>query len=296
MLADPRSESLVTNFAAQWLYLRNLAAITPDPRLFPDFDENLRQSMQRESELFFASVLREDQPAPALLKAPYTFLNERLARHYGIPHIYGSRFRRVDLTGHPSRGGLLSHASILTVTSYATRTSPVIRGKWILANILGTPPSAPPPAVPELKDAVRTPGAKSLSMRERVAEHRKNPACAGCHNLMDPIGFAFENYDAVGRWRSSDGGTPVDASGLLPDGTKFQNAAELKQALLLRPELFVSAFTEKLLVYALGRGIERYDAPAIRKIVRDAEKNQYRLSSLLLGIATSTPFTMRQSQ
>ena len=296
MLADPRSEALVTNFAAQWLYLRNLAAITPDPRLFPDFDENLRQSMQRETELFFASVLREDRPAPTLLKAPYTFLNERLARHYGIPHIYGSRFRRVDLSDQPSRGGLLSHASILTVTSYATRTSPVIRGKWILSNILGTPPSAPPPAVPELKEAVRTPGAKSLSMRERVAEHRKNPACAGCHNLMDPIGFAFENYDAVGRWRSTDGGTPVDASGLLPDGTKFQNAAELNQALLLRPELFVSALTEKLLIYALGRGIERYDAPAIRKIVRDAEKQQYRFSSLLLGIATSTPFTMRQSQ
>ena len=295
MLADPRSDALVNNFAAQWLYLRNLAATTPDPRLFPDFDDNLRQAMRRETELFFASVVREDRPAANLLRADYTFVNERLARHYGIPHVYGSRFRRVSLADQSARGGLLSQASILTVTSYSTRTSPVIRGKWILANILGTPPAPPPPAVPQLKEAAASPGSKSLSMRERVAEHRANPACAGCHNLMDPIGFAFENYDAVGRWRTSESGVPVDASGVMPDGTKFTNAADLQNALLRRPELFVSTLSEKLLIYALGRGVEPFDAPAIRQIVQQASAKDYRFSSLILGIVNSTPFIMRNS-
>jgi len=295
MLADSRSDALVNNFAGQWLYLRNLDATTPDPRLFPDFDENLRQAMRRETELFFASVVREDRPAANLLRADYTFVNERLARHYGIPHIYGSRFRRISLADQPARGGLLSHASILTVTSYSTRTSPVIRGKWILSNILGTPPAPPPPAVPQLKEAATSLGAKALSMRERVAEHRANPACAGCHNLMDPIGFAFENYDAVGRWRTSEGGVPVDASGVMPDGANFTNAADLQNALLRRPELFVSTLSEKLLIYALGRGLEPYDAPAIRQIVQRASAKDYRFSSLILGIVNSTPFTMRNS-
>jgi hypothetical protein len=295
MLADPRSDALVNNFAAQWLYLRNLDSTTPDPRIFPDFDDNLRQAMRRETELFVASIVREDRPASHLLRADYTFVNERLARHYGIPHVYGSRFRRVTLADQPARGGLLSQASILTVTSYSTRTSPVIRGKWILANILGTPPAPPPPAVPQLKEAAARPGVKALSMRERVAEHRANPACAGCHNLMDPIGFAFENYDAVGRWRTSENGVPVDASGVMPDGTKFAHAADLRNALLRRPELFVSTLTEKLLIYALGRGVEPYDAPAIRQIVHQAGARDYRFSSLILGIVNSTPFTMRNS-
>jgi hypothetical protein len=295
MLADPRSDALVNNFAGQWLYLRNLDSTTPDPRQFPDFDDNLRQAMRRETELFFASIVREDRPVSNLLRADYAFVNERLARHYGIPHVYGSRFRRVSLAGQPARGGLLSQASILTVTSYSTRTSPVIRGKWILANILGTPPAPPPPAVPQLKEAAAGPGAKSLSMRERVAEHRANPACAGCHNLMDPIGFAFENYDAVGRWRTTEGGVPVDASGVMPDGTKFTNAADLQNALLRRPELFTSTLAEKLLIYALGRGVEPYDAPAVRQIVQQAGTKDYRFSSLILGIVNSTPFTMRNS-
>ena len=218
-----------------------------------------------------------------------------LARHYGIPNVYGSRFRRVALGDQRVRGGLLSQASILTVTSYSTRTSPVIRGKWILSNILGTPPAPPPPAVPQLKEAGPTVAGKSVSMRERVAEHRANPACAGCHNLMDPVGFAFENYDAVGRWRTTDGGVPVDASGAMPDGGKFANADELRQAMLRRPELFVSTLTEKLLIYALGRGVEPFDAPAIRQIVRDAGRKDYRFSSLILGIVNSTPFAMRNS-
>ena len=295
MLADSRSEALVSNFAAQWLYLRNLASTTPDPRLFPDFDENLRAAMQKETELFFESILREDRNVLDLLRANYTFLNERLARHYGIPNVYGSRFRRVELADQRARGGLLSQASILTVTSYSTRTSPVIRGKWILSNILGTPPAPPPPAVPLLKDAGPAVAGKSLSMRERVAEHRANPACAGCHNLMDPVGFAFENYDAVGRWRSTDGGVPVDASGVMPDGSKFANADELRQAMLRRPELFASTLTEKLLIYALGRGVEPFDAPAVRQIVRDGGRKDFRFSSLILGIVNSTPFAMRNS-
>lgn len=293
MLADPRSEVLVTNFAAQWLYLRNLASANPDPRLFPDFDENLRQSFRRETELFFESIVREDRNVLDLLRAKYTFLNQRLAKHYGIPHIYGSHFRRVALAADSERGGLLSHGSILTVTSYATRTSPVIRGKWILTNILGTPPAPPPPEVPQLKENTGT--EKPLSMRERVAQHRANPVCAGCHNLMDPVGFALEKYDAIGRWRTAEGGAPVDASGTLPDGSKFDGAADLQQALLSRPELFVSTLSEKLLTYALGRGLEYYDAPAIRKIVRDASPNDYRFSSLVLGIVNSTPFQMRNS-
>jgi len=295
MLADPRAGALVSNFATQWLYLRNLAATTPDPRLFPDFDDNLRVAMQRETEFFFESILREDRNVLDLLRADYTFLNERLARHYGIPNVYGSRFRRVALGETGIRGGLLSQASILTVTSYSTRTSPVIRGKWILSNILGTPPNPPPPAVPQLKEAGARREGKFLTMRERVAEHRANPACAGCHNLMDPVGFAFENYDAVGRWRTADGGVPVDASGVMPDGSKFANAADLRQAMLRRPELFVSTLTEKLLIYALGRGVEPFDAPAVRQIVRDASRKDFRFSSLILGIVNSTPFAMRNS-
>lgn len=294
MLGDKRSEALVTNFAEQWLYLRNLASMTPDMRLFPDFDDNLRQAFRRETELLFETILRQDRSVLDLLNANYTFLNERLAKHYGIPNIYGSRFRRVEFGPDSGRGGLLRHGSILTVTSYATRTSPVIRGKWVLDNILGVPPPPPPPDVPALKENVNS--SKSLSIRERMAQHRENPACSGCHQLMDPVGFSLENFDAVGRWRTAEEGKPVDASGALPDGTKFDGVRGLQKALLSRPEMFATTLTEKLLTYALGRGVEHYDAPAIRRIVRDSQTKDFRFSSFIAGIASSTPFQMRRSQ
>jgi len=294
MMADPRSEALVTSFADQWLFLRNLAFTVPDPRVFPDFDDNLRQGFRRETELFFESIIKEDRSLLDMLSANYTFLNERLAKHYGIPGVYGSRFRRVTFDEDSVRGGLLSQGSILTVTSYATRTSPVLRGKWILTNIFGTPPPPPPPAVPELKEGKAR--GKVLSMRERLAEHRANPACASCHRLMDPLGFALENYDAVGRWRGGEEGMPIDASGSLPDGTTFEGAAGLREALMSRPDLFVTATTEKLLTYALGRALEHHDSPAVREIVRYAARNNFRFSSLISGIVNSTPFQMRRSR
>jgi len=293
LLADARSRTLVTNFASQWLHLRNLASITPDMRLFPDFDDNLRQALRQETELFVDSILREDRSALDLLSANYTFLNERLARHYGIPHVYGSRFRRVTLDGDSRRGGLLRQASILTVTSYATRTSPVLRGKWILDNILGVPPPPPLPDVPALKD--NTVDGK-LSVRKRLAEHRSNPTCAACHNLMDPVGLSLEKFDAIGRWRSAEEGTPIDSSGGLPDGSRFADVHGLEQALLRRPEIFVGTFAEKLLTYATGRGIEFYDAPAIREIVRNARSQDFRVSSIILGIVNGKPFQMRKSR
>ena len=294
MLADPRAQALVTNFAGQWLYLRNLAAVNPDPRMFPDFDDNLRQAFRRETELFFESIVQEDRNVLDLLRANYTFVNERLARHYGIPNVYGSRFRRVMLGKDSVRGGLLGQGSILTVTSYANRTSPVLRGKWILENIVGTPPPPPPPNVPPLKD--NNTGGKALSMRERMAQHRVNPACSGCHQLMDPAGLSMENFDAIGRWRTrTEAGTPVDSSGGLPGGATFEGAAGLRGALLSRPDLFVTTVTEKLLTYALGRGVEYYDAPAVRAIARDARSNDYRFSSLVLGIVKSGPFQMRRT-
>ena len=244
--------------------------------------------------MFFESIVHEDRSVLDLLRADYTFLNERLAKHYGIPNVYGSYFRRVQLGADSVRGGLLGQGSILAVTSYANRTSPVLRGKWILGNILGTPPPPPPPNVPPLKDN----GADGnlLTMRERMAQHRANPACAGCHQLMDPIGFSLENYDAVGRWRTRDGNAAIDASGNLPDGIKFDAAAGLKQALLSHSDLFTRTVTEKLLTYGLGRGVDYYDAAAVRKIVREARGNDYRFSSIILGIVNSTPFQMRRSQ
>jgi mono/diheme cytochrome c family protein len=290
MLADPRSSALVTNFAGQWLHLRNLASITPDMRLFPDFDDNLRQAFRRETELFVESILREDRSVRDLLRADYTFLNERLARHYGIPGVYGSRFRRVVPDDDVWRGGLLRQGSILTVTSYATRTSPVVRGKWILDNILGMPPPPPLPDVPALKDNTVD---GSLSGRRRLAEHRGHAVCASCHNVIDPPGLALEKYDAVGRRRLVEDGEPIDASGALPDGAAFDDVDGLEDALLERPELFVTALAEKLLTYALGRGIEYYDAPAVRRIVRDAGPQEYRWSSIILGVVNSRPFQMR---
>ena len=292
MLADPRSLSLVSNFASQWLHLRNLDSITPDGRLFPDFDDNLRQAMRRETELLFEEVLRDDRSVLDLLRTDHTFLNERLAKHYGIPNIYGPRFRRVALGPETPRGGLLRHASVLTVTSYATRTSPVIRGNWILGTLLGTAPPPPPPNVPALEDNAVS---ASLPVRERLAQHRANAACASCHDLMDPVGFALENFDALGRWRTLEEGKPVDASGGFPDGAKFTGVAGLEQALLNRPELFASTLTEKLLTFALGRGVESFDAPAVRQVVRDAKTDNHRFSAIVLGIVKSTPFTMRQS-
>ena len=294
MLADQRSDALVSNFAGQWLHLRNLSASMPDPRLFPDFDDNLRRAFRRETELFFDSIKKEDRSVLDLLRANYTFLNERLAKHYGIPNVYGSHFRRVTLPGDSPRAGLLGHASILTVTSYGDRTSPVLRGKWILENLLGLTPPPPPPDIPPLKD--KTSGGKVLTVRQRLAAHREDPACAGCHNLMDPIGLSTENFDAVGRWRTREEGHPIDASGGLPDGAGFTGIDGLRSALLARPELFVSTTTEKLLTYATGRGLEAHDASHVRAITRDARATGYRFSSLILGVVNSAPFQMRRAR
>ena len=293
MLADERAAALVENFAGQWLYLRNVPALSPDENRFPDFGEALRRAMERETELFVESVMREDRSVLELLTADYTFVNERLARHYDIPNVYGSHFRRVTLPD-ATRRGLLGHGSILAATAYPTRTSPVLRGKWVLENLLGTPPPLPPPDVPSLEET--TGAGRPLSMREAMEQHRANPVCASCHRLMDPPGFALEQFDAVGKYRRhNEANLPIDASGVLPDGTVFEGAAGLRDALLRRPDLFVTTLTEKLLTYALGRGVEHYDSPAIRAIVRDAERDDSRFSSIILGIVESVPFQMRRS-
>lgn len=294
MLADPRSRALVDNFGGQWLYLRNMNLVTPDPQAFPNFDSNLRSAMAREMTLFLDSQLRENRSVLDLLTADYTFVNERLARHYGIPHIYGNHFRRVPLTGTlDARRGLLGKASLLTVTSYAHRTSPVLRGKWLLENVLGTPPPAPPPEVPAL-DENDKPGVAPQSVRERLERHRASPACASCHRVMDPLGFALENFDGIGAWRDiGEAGTPIDASGILSDGTIVDGPAALRDAFATHGENFVITLTEKLLTYALGRGVESFDAPAIRQIVDEAAATQYRWSGLITGIVHSTPFQMR---
>ena len=275
MLADPRSAALVENFAGQWLYLRNMQLVMPDPKTFPEFDDNLRDAFRRETELFLVSQLREDRSVLELLEADYTFMNERLARHYGVPGIYGSHFRRVPLLS-TSRRGLLGHGSILTVTSYANRTSPVLRGKWLLENILGAPPS---------------------SVRERLELHRRNPVCASCHAQMDPLGFALENFDAVGKWRTTgDGGTLIDPSAVLPSGATISGPGELARVFVEQPDRFASTVVEKLLTYAIGRGVEYYDAPAVRAIVSAAAARDYRWSSLISGVVTSAPFQMRTSE
>jgi hypothetical protein len=292
MLADPRSKALVDNFFGQWLGLRSVPDATPDPNAFTEFDESLREAFEKETDLFLASMLREDHSVLELLSAKYTFVNERLARHYGIPNVYGSRFRRVTLTGE-ARLGLLGKGSILMLTSQPNRTSPVLRGKWVLENILGTPPPPPPPNVPPLAEGKDV---AYLTMRQRMEQHRANPACASCHKQMDSIGFAMENFDAVGEWRTTEAQTKIDASGVLPDGTKFQGTAELQNILLSRPELFVTTVTEKLLTYGLGRGLEYYDQPAIRSIMRDAAPSNYRWSVLVLGIVKSAPFQKRTSR
>jgi mono/diheme cytochrome c family protein len=293
MLDDPKSFAFVSNFAGQWLQIRNLATVRPDPIAFADFDESLRYSMQRETELFFDSIVRENRSLLDLLGANYTFLNERLAMHYGIPGVYGSQFRRVALSD-PNRGGLLGQGSLLTVTSPPNRTSVVQRGKWILDNLLGEPPPPPPADVPAL-DAT-TKGARKLTLREAMELHRANPGCAVCHRNIDPLGFALENYDGIGEWRSKDGESDIDASGKLPDGTQFDGPAALKRVLAIgRRDEFVSTVTEKLLTYGLGRGVEYYDIPAVRAIMRQTEANQYRFRDLILGVVISVPFQMRRS-
>ena len=292
MLADPRSEALAQNFLPQWLNYRTLEVAVPAD---PDFDESLRAAMLRETELFFDSVLRENRSVHELLTADYTFLNERLAAHYGIKQVKGSHFRRVMLGDSPRRG-ILGHASILTATSAAVRTSPVKRGKWVLESILGVSPPPPPPVVPDLEEQDKA-ATRPLSMREKMAAHRENPVCAGCHAMIDPVGFALENFDQTGRWRVVDPSmTPLDVSGSLPDGTTFTNLPEFRAALLSPPERFAGAVTERLLTYALGRGLEYYDMPAVRAITRDAADDGYRLSELIVGIAKSVPFQMRRSQ
>jgi hypothetical protein len=293
MLADPRSQALVSNFAGQWLNLRNLALSRPDPDVFPEFDEALRQSFLEETNLFLESVLREDRSVLDLLDSHYTYLNQRLAEHYGIPNIYGSQFRRVTLAD-PTRGGLLGQGSILTVTSYPNRTSVVQRGKWILENLLGSPPPPPPPNIPALQP--QNHDGKLLTIRGQMEQHRTNPVCASCHARMDPLGFALENYDGIGKWRVKDVGVVIDASGKLPDGTQFTGPGGLRAALLKNhQDEYLETVTGKLLMYALGRGLEYYDKPAVREIVREAAQDNYRMSSLITAIVTSTPFQMRRT-
>ena len=293
MLDDPRASSLVTDFASQWLHLRNLRAAAPDVNAFPEFDDDLRDAFRRETELFLEAQLREDRGLLELLTADYTFLNERLAWHYGIDGVHGSRFRRVAL-GDDRRAGLLGHGSILTVTSYANRTSPVVRGKWLLENVLGAPPPPPPPDVPPL-EAADVSGARS--MRQRLERHRASPACASCHAQMDPLGFALESFDAVGRWRdTAEDGGPVDAAAALPDGSRFEGPAGLRRMLLGRGDELVTNVTARLMTWALGRGLEAHDMPAIRRIVREAEAGGYRWSSIVLGVVESTPFLMRSTE
>jgi hypothetical protein len=291
MLADTRGERFVSNFAGQWLQLRNLRNARPNSAEFPDFDDNLRQDFRQETELLFASVLREDRSVLDLLRADYTFLNERLARHYGIDGIYGSNFRRVPVL-QEERQGILGHGSVLTVTSHADRTSPVVRGKWILENLLGAPPPPPPPEVPPLAENAE--GEAPRSLRARLEVHRANAICASCHKLMDPIGFSLDNFDAVGAWRTEESGAPIQATGQLADGTKVDGVVSLRNALLARPESFAGTVTEKLLIYALGRGLETYDMPTVRAILRQSAPGDYRLSSLIMGVVRSTPFQMRK--
>jgi len=296
MLADPKSRALVENFAGQWLHLRNLKNKVPNSNEFPDFDDNLRQSMLTEVELFVGSIVNEDRNVLDLMTSPDTFVNEELAKHYGVSNVYGSHFRRVTLADD-ARRGLLGKGAVLMVTSHAHRTSPVLRGKWILENIAGSPPPPPPEVVPPFEEEVEA--RKPRSVRERMEQHRKNPACASCHRVIDPVGFALENFDAVGAWRTRDGGTlgdPVDASGQLADGTRISGVVELRQALLRRPETFVETLTEKLLTYAVGRGLGASDMPVVRSVVRSATANDYRFSSLVLGIVASAPFQMRVAQ
>ena len=292
MMADPRADAFIKNFVGQWLYLRNLEDFYPDPAAFPEFDENLRTALQRETELFIDDQIRSDASLLDLLSADYTFVNERLARHYGIPGVYGSRYRKVTVDGN-QRGGLLGHGGLMMVTSYPNRTSPVLRGKFVLENLLGGPPPEPPPNVPALETSS---DGKILTMREAMVMHRENPACRVCHAAMDPIGFSLENYDVVGKWRREFAGQPIDASGLLPDGNTFDGPDGLQGLLLERPDDLVGTITEKLMRFALGRSLEYYDMPEVRAVVRAASVENYRWSSIILGVVESTPFQMRRTE
>src|SRR5215472_17088966 len=295
MLADPKSQAIIDNFAGQWLQLRNVRNVQPNSDLFPDFDDNLRQGLKHETELFFESIMREDRPVLDLMSANYTFLNERVAKHYGIPGIFGSRFRRVTLTDE-RRFGLLGKGSVLTVTSHAERTSPVERGKWILENILNSPVPPPPPIPGAGVFAEPAPGEAPKTMREQMEAHRANPVCASCHKIMDPIGLSLDNFDVVGAWRTEDAGSPIDASGQLVDGTPIDGVVTLRKALMAHPDVFVRAMTEKMLIYALGRGLAPRDMPSVRAIMREASARDNRFSSLVLAVVHSTPFTMRVAQ
>jgi hypothetical protein len=294
MLADQRSEALVTNFAAQWLYLRDIESKQPDEILFPEFDETLRDAMRQETELFLSSVFRENHSILDLLSADYTFLNERLAQHYRIPGIRGSYFRRYTFPTDSPRGGLLGQGSFLTITSYSNRTSAVLRGKWVLQNLLASPPPAPPPNVPSLKTEGKEPGT-TLTIREAMTAHRANPACASCHARMDPIGFAMETFDADGKYRDRDNGNTINVSGVLPDGRKFEGVAGLKKELLRNPDQFVSAAAENLLMYALGRNVQYYDEPSVRQIVRAARQKQYMFQTLVEEVVKTPAFQMREA-
>ena len=290
MLADPRADALATRFAGQWLRLQDLDKIHPDVREYPDFDEQLRAAMRRETEMFFENLLHEDRSVLELIDADYTFVNERLAKHYGIAGVAGTEFRRVSLDGQ--RRGLLGHGSILTSTSHAARTSPVLRGKWVMEVFLGSPPPPPPPDVPDLEQTDAVDGGRFLTVRERMEEHRSNPACMSCHLVIDPLGLALENFDATGAWRIKDSGAPIEATGILYDGTEMEGAAGLRDALLNRPQAFLSTFAENLMAYALGRRVEYYDMPTIRDITRRAAEDDYRISTLVLGVVNSPAFQM----
>jgi mono/diheme cytochrome c family protein len=292
MLADKRSEAMIANFVEQWLHLRNLKNSSPNLDAFPDFDDNLRRAMREETTLFFDSVMREDRSVIDLLNADYTFVNERLARHYGIPGIYGSQFRRIKVPSE-SRRGILGQASILTVTSYPNRTSPVERGKWVLTNLLGVPPQPPPPDVPPLQESAVD---KPQSLRERLEQHRKDPVCAGCHKAMDPIGFSLENFDGTGQWRTTDDGRSINAKDTLFNGAAIEGVNGLRREIVKDPGVFIGVMTEKMLTYALGRGAEYYDMPAVRKIVQDAGKTNYKFSSIVLGVVNSAPFQFKEAK
>jgi hypothetical protein len=293
MLLDPKSHALVENFGGQWLQVRKLESVKPDRKRFPEFDEYLRLSMRRETEMFFESIIREDRSILDFIDADYTYLNERLARFYNVPNVQGSEFRKVLFANDAHRGGLLGQASVLTISSYANRTSPVLRGKWVLENLVGAPPPPPPPDVPNLDEAKL---GLSSSMREQLEEHRKNAICASCHTRMDPLGFGLENFNAIGAWRTKDGQFTINASGTLPDGRSFDGPQALESILKAQPDAFAETLTRKLLIYALGRGLEPADDAAVKKIVKSLATDNYRFSSLILGIVKSEPFQKRRSE